>query len=688
MLFLVSGLCFFCLIYQTTGMWVAISLICLITAFFLSVYIKSIYSKFRQSPLFSKIISILLASGISYISARRFISNWLPSEKTERLASRIHLSGTMLLSVSASALALLSMAFLTLVFCLILNDLYRIIVDTIPFKEPKSAFVNIKSNLLLMISSVAFMGMNCKPDMKSILSLLLSCLVIVLIFSQINSIGYRINGISFPIKLYSLLSATGVCIFYSLFYIKNSDKVISKIPGSITVFLSRAGIDADSMIWIVFIVLALISSIAIYVFFSLILNYVAKTTKPIFQNLSRIELYICLFTVAALIVFSCFAFTHSNAFWGTKPNHDIIYTSDSSSLVTSNAYLRLYHPENDLRQPLFAVFAAPFVGFGYILSLPLSFINPVFTPLFMNAIQLLMLIAANVMLSKIINLDTAGRVCFMLFTAVTYTTLLFSVMMEQYIVAYFWLIFVIYSYIEHKRATVISLSCAGGTLLTSMVLAPAGYERGQHNSTGRFRSFVTAIEKSVLGFLVVLFAFGRLDVLLNFSQKTTQLLDYAGGENMIGRSKQYLSFVSSCIISPNAIVDKTTYHHISWQLSKSVITQLNIFGIIMIVLCFAGFIVNRKNTITIISALWVCFSVILLCIAGWGSPENGMILYSLYFGWAYIVLLFQLIHWCSKKLRFKYLTPIISSIAIITIAIINYQGIRDLLSFALTYYPI
>lgn len=676
------------LIFHTAKLWLVISAFCLIAAFFISLYIKSVFSKFRNSPLVSKIISILLALGISYISARRFISNWLPSGKIEILASRIHLSNTMLLSILAGVLALFSLLFLTLIFSFIISELKRTLFDTLHFTKLKAVLGNIKSNILIILSSFSFMGMNIRPNIKSVLSVLLSCALIVIVFSQINGICARIYKISLPIKIYSLLSTIGICLFYPIYNIEQSEIIINKIPVSVSSLLARANIDPKWLITILFITLALISSIAVFVFISLILNYASKIIKPVFQDLSKIELFIFFFITTVLLILVCFAFTNSNVFWGTNINYDIIYTSDSPNLVNSNVYLRLYHPENDLRQPLFAVFAAPFVGFGYALSVPLSHLNPVFTPLFMNAIQILMLITANLMLAKIIHLDTVGRVCFMLFTTVTYTTLLFSVMMEQYIVAYFWLIFVIYSYIEHKKSTVISLSAAGGTLLTSLILIPTTYENKQSNNTCKIRSFVTAVEKGLLGFIVMLFAFGRLDVLLDFSEKTTQLSGYAGGENIVGRSKQYLSFISSCFISPNAVVDKTTYDHISWQLSKSIITQINIVGIIIIALCLVSFILNRKNMLTKISALWVCFSVLLLCIVGWGSAENGMILYSLYFGWAFIVLLFQLINWCSEKLRFKYLTPIICSIVIITIAIINYQGIRDLLSFAFTYYPV
>lgn len=682
-LFLLSGLSFFLLIFHTARLWLVISAVYLIAAFFISVYIKSVFSKFLNSPLVSKIISIILALGFSYISARRFISNWLPSGKIERLASRIHLSNTMFLSILAGVLALLSLLFLTLIISLILVELKRTIFDTLQFTKPKSVFGNIKSNILLILSSFAFMGLNIQLSRNGILSLLLSYILIVFAFSQLTGIFQKIKAIPMAIKIFSFVSSVGICYYARIVFVGDisSSSLLRRV-------CEKINIDQTILLTWLSAIIALFAIIAVFVLVSLLLNYLLEKLKNVFQSLSKIELIVYSILTIALLGFVCYVFFGSNAFWGTKLNYDIIYTSDSPSLVNSNVYLRLYHSENDLRQPLFAVFVAPFIGFGYALSVPLSHINPVFTPLFMNAIQVLMLITANLMLAKIINLDAIGRVCFMLFTTVTYTTLLFSVMMEQYIVAYFWLIFVIYSYIEYKKSTVVSLSAAGGTLLTSLVLIPMAYENERRNNTCKIRSFVTAVEKGLLGFLVMLFAFGRLDILLNFSETTTQLSVFAGGENIVGRSKQYLSFISSCFISPNAVVDKTTYDHISWQLSKSIITQINIIGIVIIALCFISFIVNRKNTLTKISALWVCFSVILLCIVGWGSDENGMILYSLYFGWAFIVLLFQLVNWCSEKLRFKHLTPIICSVAIIIIAILNYQGIRDLLSFAFTYYPV
>lgn len=682
-LFFLSGSCFALLIFYTEKMWLAVSAVCLIAAVFLSVYFKSMFSKFRKSPIALKIISILLALGGSCFFARRFVSNWLSLDFFKSVASDINISNTLLLSVMAGILALLSLLFLALIFNLILTELKKVILGALQFTKPKDIFGNIRRNLLLIFSSFAFMGLNILLTKGGFLSLLLSYILIVCVFSQVTGVIQRIKSIPWGVKIYAFISAVGICYYANLIFTHRMS-----VSSQIKRLFEKLNLNQTFFFGVLSAVLAFLAFAVIFVLVSLLLNYVTDKLKNVFRSLSKAELIIYSVMTAALLGFVCFAFFGSNAFWGTELNYDIIYTSDSSCLVNDNVYLRLYHLENDLRQPLFAVFAAPFVGFGYALSVPLSNFSPVFTPLLMNVIQILMLAAANLMLARMIKLDAIGRIFFMLFTTATYTTLLFSVMMEQYIVAYFWLIFVVYSFIEYKKASILAFSGAGGTLLTSLVLIPTTYESGQKNNTRKFRSFVTAMEKSVLGFLLILLACGRLNVLISFSDKTTQLSNFAGGGSIAERIKQYLSFISSCFISPDAVVDKTTYDHVSWQLSTRVFTDISIIGIVILALCLISFIVNRKNTLAKISALWICFSVVLLCAVGWGSAENGMILYSLYFGWAFIVLLFQLLSWCSEKLRFKYLTPIIGGAAAVIIAVCNYQGIKDLLSFAFTYYPV
>lgn len=63
----------------------------------------------------------------------------------------------------------------------------------------------------------------------------------------------------------------------------------------------------------------------------------------------------------------------------------------------------------------------------------------------------------------------------------------------------------------------------------------------------------------------------------------------------------------------------------------------------MLLLTLGGILLSRKERITKLSAVWLGFSFLLLGIVGWGTIDNGLMLYSLYFGWAFVCMIFRLI---------------------------------------------
>ena len=88
-----------------------------------------------------------------------------------------------------------------------------------------------------------------------------------------------------------------------------------------------------------------------------------------------------------------------------------------------------------------------------------------------------------------------------------------------------------------------------------------------------------------------------------------------------------------------------------------------------------------------IAGAWIGFSALLLLAVGWGAPENGMILYTLYFGWAFAVLLFRLLQRAAEKLKFGLLTPLVTCTIVVLLGWINFRGIGELLAFAFSCYP-
>ena len=532
---------------------------------------------------------------------------------------------------------------------------------------------NIRQNLLLVMSSFAFMSLNLQRDPQKIIALPAAFLAIVLYFAQASDVLRKTKKIPAAIRAYAAVSAAGICFYAEQSFISRTTNAIgSQGTALILTVLSVAA--------------ALLSLIAVYTLTALLRDHVAATLTPLFRELSKAEMVLYAAITAVLMAYSVYAFASSNAFWNTGLGYEVIYTSDSPSMIEPNVFLWLYHPENDLRQPLFAVFSAPLTAPAYILSLPFAGLSGMTMPLLMNLFQIALLVLTNLMLTGMLRLKGKNRICFMLITAVTYTTLLFSVMIEQYIFAYFWLIFAAYSCTENQKASLIAVSAAGGSLLTSLAFMPLSYN-AETDGKG-IRSFMTVMAKAAAGFLVLFFAFGRLDTLLGFTKKAGILASFAGGGSPGGRVNQYLSFITSCFAAPDAAADMANFGHPSWQLTGQNILNTDYAGLVILLLCAVSIIVNRRDKAVRIAGAWAGFSAVLLLAVGWGAPENGMILYTLYFGWAFLVLLFRLVERIAAKTRAGLLTPLVTCTILAVLGWLNCCGIGKLLAFAIENYPV
>ena len=671
LLFWLSALCLVGLMFKPEKKWIILSVCLLVIAGLLSAFVSNFYKRFMQSGLLSKAFSVFVATFAACLLLDRFVSDKDKLPKT----------------IISCALALASMYFLMLATSLFISELKRILIDTIRFKKLKAMLINLKSNWIIILSAFVYMRMNAQLTRNGFFSLMLAYIVILIVFTQIPKIDVRalLNKISMPVKIYALMSTIGISIFSRETYLLGFYQY-GLLKKFVEHFVARFGFDPNPHLRYLSVLLVLLSSVSVFLFVSMLLNFVTEKIAKAFTTLGKTELVIYSIIALSLIAFVTVIYCNTNAFWGMDNKFDTIYTSDSADMISRNVYLKIYHNENDIRQPLFAVFSAPILGFGYTFAGPLSRISPLFMGLFMNYVQLIMLVVTTVLLARMLKLNKTGRICFMLVSAITYPTLLFSLMMEQYIVAYFWLVFVIYSYIECKKASPVAITAAGGTLLTSMLMIPLTYKYSPDDKKP-VRKLVTAVEKSVLTFVMFFFMFGRLDILLVLTKKVEQLSRFAGGYRPISRMFQYLSFVASCFVAPNALRIEWLGSHESWQLSLTIPIYIVIVGTLVLTLCLISFIIYRKDTLTRIAAVWVCLSIVLLCVCGWGSDENGMVLYTLYFGWAFMVLLFKLIIKLSEKLKTKYMIPIFSGAVIIAIALLNYQGISKLLAFAFKYYP-
>ena len=123
----------------------------------------------------------------------------------------------------------------------------------------------------------------------------------------------------------------------------------------------------------------------------------------------------------------------------------------------------------------------------------------------------------------------------------------------------------------------------------------------------------------------------------------------------------------------------------SWQLNPS--NSINITGLIVIGLAFLGAFVSRKNKMCRLSFMWLLYSFVILCVIGWGTAENGLVLYSLYFSWAAFILIFSLALKAEDLSGVRLVVPafVVSAASLMLYA--NLPAMSELVGFAVKYYP-
>lgn len=632
--------------------------------------------KSKKAMLFL-VISIAVVIAGAYF----FYMSWGASGIVVSIAERLNISPNLFVLLIAVVIVVFSFYTVYNLLVIAFNEFFAAFDGIITFDESKVA-ENIKGNFFVFISAVVLLFLYITnlylPISKLVTFVAIAGVLMFLMSSQIESIPAKVKKVKLVYKIISAITSVGVCAYISTF--------VSRVMLTSDFFMNQfldLNMDMGKLFTIIAFICALFAGYSVFCATALLYDYIGTKLKNMFSEINKVEYIFYIIIFALLFGYVTYSFINSQAFYRTNYACDIIYTSDSQMLVKDNAYMSLTHYENDIRQPLFAVFSAPFVGFGYALSLLFPFIS-CSTELFMNFVQIIMMLVSNLILAKLLKLSSCERVGFMILSSFTYTTLLFSVMMEQYIVAYFWVVLFVYLYCEEKKVDNLVVVAAGGSLLTSLILTPFS---SQHfniknlNNRDKIISFVRDMERVAVVFVITFCAFARYCITNNFST----LASFTGKSITISqRVLQYFSFISDCFIKPDTHINYDSEFY-SWLLND--VTTLSIFGVIIFVLAVLGFVLTRKNTLSKISIFWVAFSVLILLVVGWGASENGMILYSLYFGWAFLVLIYQLVLVIAKKLNIKALTIIFSISATVALAIINIPAISELLKFAITYYP-
>jgi len=116
------------------------------------------------------------------------------------------------------------------------------------------------------------------------------------------------------------------------------------------------------------------------------------------------------------------------------------------------------------------------------------------------------------------------------------------------------------------------------------------------------------------------------------------------------------------------------------------VTSVSIIGVIILCLVIIGFVLNYKRRLAIFAFLWVLTSYIGIGIVGWTVKQNEVVLWELYFSWAYITLIYMAIDKLFHKHKREKMVILLLLAAVCMV--VNGKAVIDILRFGIEFYPV
>lgn len=552
-------------------------------------------------------------------------------------------------------------------------------MESVKQQKPAFSIKSILPALALAASSMAitavFSARMHMVDLTQIaFGMLLSGLAAFFLEYKVQVIKKLFSKKDKPMLLVSAVLSVIIALYNALFFQQQwtGSALFATIPHRNALLTAAAALGGICGLFAVFT--------AVYAF----VLWFRKAAADFISKADKCEKYYFIIAGSLLSLMIIAVFSITNIFYAPTDGgefipYDVVYTSDSPTLVKYDTYLNICSEQNDLRQPLFGVFAAPFAAAAKAISLPLFFVPNIYV-ISLGIMQSILLIASNLMVVHLLGLKGCSKALFLGISSVIYPALLYSLCMEQYIFSVFWLIAFIYISLCTQQDNRLPFIGAAGSLLTTGVLFPLLILKGT------IKERILTLCKTLTAFAAFIFASGGAVIVFGaFSYLTGSLAGFTGEKlTFYEKLLQFINFVATCFAAPAAeirtLADGT---FLTYQMQS--VESINIAGIAIIALAALGFALNHKNAFARVCACWAAFSFVMLCILGWGTAENGLVLYSLYFAWAYLGLIAMLIEKIFARVpAVKY---VIYAAGIIALLAINAPAMLELIRFGAEAYP-
>ncbi len=427
------------------------------------------------------------------------------------------------------------------------------------------------------------------------------------------------------------------------------------------------------------------ASFALIYFVYIFLENIGPKVIKFFKGFSKSEKLYFLIVIILSTIMSTAISHYTNAFSIPEDNthvaiYDAIYVSDSGYITAFDAYFNVSNRMNDIRQPLFGIFSLPFSVPAKILSECCFFLPDGYEyETIMMIVQSILISLTIIMIGRMFNLDEKYKKYLYIFFHASFTYILWSFVLEQYVIGTFYLILTLYVYFKNKEQINYVYVGAVGTLITSGIIFPV------ITKFKNIKQWITNVCKCFMLFISIFIIGGQLPQIFTVGDRFSKLLIENGGMKvgLLDRLQQYFEFIKDIFIAAGGYVKGVDIGFPSYALIP--ISSFWYLGIVILVLCILGYILNKKEKFAKVCMLWIIFSFFITVVIGYGTQERCLILYALYFSWAYLGLIFMLLKKVFKKYNIFKIVIIVLSFLILLISLREFINI---LRFAVRYYPL
>ena len=277
----------------------------------------------------SQLISTLLTVLIAYMGFGTFNTTWTPSSNVAALAGTLGTTTHTLLLIIGAVCCIVGAYAMYILGCWIVLWTVKLSKERLLVQDKTKIKENLKRNWYFPISAMAFFCLNATLTLGYFVGLLIVFMISLVVASQNPSLFNFAKKNRKWLYVVAIMTALGICwggqsSFYADWSVSSKAQALEvllpipvDIPGVVSVF--------GAVVALFFVY------ICVLVFWKEMSKIISD--NGIFDDINIPERIVYSILIVVLTTLVVFSFTQTEAFYGTEYAYDIIYTSDSPSLV-------------------------------------------------------------------------------------------------------------------------------------------------------------------------------------------------------------------------------------------------------------------------------------------------------------------------------------------------------------------